>query len=208
VGSVRLASILKTCGGLSALQVVTALLESGVASDARDLDHSTALLLAADAGATEAVKVLVAAGADVSAADRVGVTPLIAAAYNARAACVDVLLAAGASPHHIPDNRGSMGTAAGAMGATMGASAVTALVAAAEGGDDVCVAKLLAAGAPPNQTTAELKTPLMHAAGRPAPFAAAIVTALVKAVCTPCYPLFRLLRLTVFLLPPSGERRH
>ena len=182
-----------------------ALLESGVASDARDLDHSTALLLAADAGATEAVKVLVAAGADVSAADRVGVTPLIAAAYNARAACVDVLLAAGASPHHSPDAGGSAGAAAaaaaGAMGPMMGAAAVTALVAAAEGGDDVCVAKLLAAGAPPNQATAELKTPLMHAAGRPAPFAAAMVTALVEAVRTPFSPLFGTAPFHSFCLP-------
>jgi ankyrin repeat protein len=68
------------------------------ARDARTLNGTTPLHLAATNPDISALKVLIASGADVNARNNEGVTPLHMAAYTLRAEHAQILLEAGADP--------------------------------------------------------------------------------------------------------------
>ena len=75
--------------------------------DARDSNEYTALILAAETGATKSVGTLLKAGADYDARDSFGRSAVYAAAVGGKDAAVEKLLAAGASPTNADrDGRG------------------------------------------------------------------------------------------------------
>lgn len=78
---------------------VRALLDRGVAVNAREGDGATALHWAVERDDAEAAEALLRAGADVTAANDYGVTPTSLACLNRNAAMLDRLLAAGADPN-------------------------------------------------------------------------------------------------------------
>jgi ankyrin repeat protein len=121
--------------------ILTQLLDAGIAIDARDEAGQTALMGAARAGRTELVRALLARGADPALQDVWGYTALTwTASSNDNPETVELLLAAGA-PVDAPDDKGR-----------------AALLHAASSGHLGAVRALLKGGADPRRRHPELGT--------------------------------------------------
>lgn len=70
-----------------------ALLDAGAATDARDGEHRTALLIATRANAVDAARALIDAGADVNAKDNIHDTPFLYAGAEGRLEILKLILA-------------------------------------------------------------------------------------------------------------------
>ena len=154
--------------------IVNALLEKGARPDAATETGVTTLMEAARSGNADAVRTLLARGADVNARERDrDQTALMWAAARRHPAVVELLLAHGANVHArtrvrpltMMLDQGPRRTVKTAMqdARQVDAGGSTALLFAAQAGDDRSASVLLAGGANVNDTTADGKSALVLA---------------------------------------------
>jgi len=142
------ASLLFAAAGFGCEAEARALLDRGVAIDARDRDGATALGRSAQAGRAPLIKLFLGRGANLNARAVDGSTPLFYAAEADRGAAIALLLDGGADPS-IPGRKG-----------------FTPLAAAAYNGSADSVERLLKHGADPNALDDDGRSAIVYAASR------------------------------------------